>query len=128
VLGAVVGLVVLVAVPYVFLGGIVVRDATTEYLGRESFDSAAWQDHDHVVDAVRIRMVDDLLDRHDFRSKTRGEIVTLLGEPDETEYLRDWDMVYWLGPERGFMSIDSEWLVLRLNADSVVTECELTRD
>ena len=52
----------------------------------------------------------------------------MLGEPPETEYFRDWDLVYWLGPERGFMSIDSEWLVLRLHENGRAAECRIVRD
>jgi hypothetical protein len=40
--------------------------------------------------------------------------VALLGEPPKTEYFKEFDLVYYLGPERGFMGIDSEWLVLKL--------------
>jgi hypothetical protein len=116
------------AVPYLLFGGILARDATQEYLAREPFDSAAWQDRDQIENAARIRMVDHLLDHHDLGSKTRGEIVALLGDPDRTEYFRDWDMVYWLGPERSFFSIDSEWLVFRLDPDSRVVEHRIVRD
>lgn len=73
-------------------------------------------------------MVDDLLSRHNFRGMTREQTVAILGEPDKTEYFRDWDMVYWLGPERGFMSIDSEWLVFRLDGQQKVTDYKIVRD
>ena len=33
---------------------------------------------------------------------------------------REYDYVYWLGPERGAISIDSEWSVLKLDTGSVV--------
>jgi hypothetical protein len=59
---------------------------------------------------------------------TREQTVAILGEPDKTEYFRDWDMVYWLGPERGFMSIDSEWLVFRLDGQQKVTDYKIVRD
>ncbi len=35
-------------------------------------------------------------------------------------------MVYWQGPERSFFSIDSLWLVLRLDADSRVVDYRIT--
>mgnify|MGYP000489447428 CR=1 FL=1 len=73
-------------------------------------------------------MVDDLLSRHNFRGMTREQTVAILGEPDKTEYFRDWDMVYWLGPERGFMSIDSEWLVFQLDGQQKVTDYKIVRD
>lgn len=43
-------------------------------------------------------------------------------------YYREWDLVYWLGPERGFYSIDSEWLVVRLGPEGRVSDCQLVRD
>lgn len=59
---------------------------------------------------------------------SRSEAVGLLGEPDTTDYFADFDMVYWLGPERSFISIDSEWLVLRLGEDGRVTERRVVSD
>ena len=58
----------------------------------------------------------------------RAEIESLLGPADETSYFRRWDFVYWLGPERGFIRIDSEWLVLRFDAEDRVSEFRLVRD
>ena len=59
---------------------------------------------------------------------TREQVIAIVGEPDKTEYFRDFDMVYWLGPERGFMSIDSEWLVFRLDDQNRVSEYKIVRD
>ena len=73
-------------------------------------------------------MVDSLLRQHNFIGKSRGEVVALIGEPDNTSYFREYDMVYRLGMERGFISIDSEWLVLRLDTNQVVTEFRIVRD
>jgi hypothetical protein len=100
-----------------------------EYLGRRSFDPVAWKGASHSSDdPVRIRMVDDLLQRHQFRGMTREQVTALIGEPDDTPYFKDWDMVYWLGPERGFMSIDSEWLVFRLGDQKTVKDFRVVRD
>jgi hypothetical protein len=52
----------------------------------------------------------------------------MLGEPPPTSYFRQWDMVYWLGMERGFVSIDSEWLVIRLDQDGRVAESRIVTD
>ena len=49
-------------------------------------------------------------------------------EPDKTEYFKEWDLVYWLGPERGFISIDSEWLVFRFDGQKKVTDYKIMRD
>lgn len=73
-------------------------------------------------------MVDALLARQELRGRTRPEVVALLGEPDRTDYFRGYDLVYWLGPERGLMSIDSEWLVIRLDRAGRITERRIVTD
>jgi outer membrane protein assembly factor BamE (lipoprotein component of BamABCDE complex) len=73
-------------------------------------------------------MVDDFLAKHKLRGMTKQEIVELLGEPDDTDYFSNWDMVYWLGPERGFMQLDSEWLVIDLDDLQRVSEYRLVTD
>jgi hypothetical protein len=99
-----------------------------ERLSRQRFDAAAWRAETHLTNAVRIRMVDDLLRRHNFRGMTRDQVTAIIGEPDKTGYFRDWDMVYWLGPERGFIRIDSEWLVFRLDGQKKVADYGIVRD
>jgi hypothetical protein len=115
----------------VFFGsgaGAIFGDSILEWWNRERFDAVAWQSEGSRTDAVRIRMVDDLLRRHRFGSMTREQVTAIAGEPDKTNYFSDWDMVYWLGPERGFMGIDSEWLVFRLDGEKKVSEYEIVRD
>ena len=118
------------ALPYVLVARAIAYEAGGEYLGGTSFDSSGWQDSARVFsqDPIRIRMVDDLLERHELDEMTRAEVVALLGEPDKTPYFREWDMVYWLGPERGLMGIDSEWLVLRLDEHHQVIEHRVVTD
>ena len=60
-------------------------------------------------------------DRLIFEGTSRAQLEALLGVPPETPYFREYDYVYWLGPERGFISIDSEWLVVKINEGVVVT-------
>ena len=97
--------------------------------GRTAFDRAAWMAADR-TDATpsRVQMIDALLAGTPLRGMTRNQIIELLGEPPETEYFSDWDLVYWLGPERSAVSVDSEWLVLRFNEDSVVTDVAVLSD
>ncbi|MFZ1830365.1 MAG: hypothetical protein WAW42_16730 [Candidatus Competibacteraceae bacterium] len=52
----------------------------------------------------------------------------MLGEPLEHGYFRDYDLVYRLGMERGFMSIDSEWLAVILDESGRVASVEIVRD
>jgi len=41
---------------------------------------------------------------------------------------KEFDIVYYLGPQRGFMGIDSEWLVLKLNPDGRVKKAAVAHD
>lgn len=104
-------------------------DVIHKRLSRQPFDPAVWKAADrNFTNTVRIRMVDDLLRRHRFRGMTRGQIIGLIGEPDATEYFKDWDLVYRLGPERGFIGIDSEWLVFRLDGENHVIDFKIVSD
>lgn len=59
----------------------------------------------------------------------KEEVFELLGEPTETAYFKEPNnIVYYLGPERGFMSIDSEWLVIWLDEQDRVVEYKILRD
>jgi hypothetical protein len=123
ILGLVATLSVIGVVGWFFFG-----DTIREHLHRRPFNGAAWKGETTLTNDVRIRMVDDLLRRHSFRGMTREQLTAIVGEPDKTEYFKDWDLVYWLGPERGFMSIDSEWLVFRLDSQKKVTDYRIVRD
>jgi hypothetical protein len=93
----------------------------------QAFDPVAWRDYALVWQGVRQGMADRLINRGTLRGKTRAEVVELLGEPLETGSPR-WDMKYWLGPERSYFSVDSEWLVLRLDRAGRVVEYRIVRD
>jgi hypothetical protein len=76
----------------------------------------------------RHRIADWLVFTHTLVGKTRAQVVEKLAEPPPTDYFRDWSLVYNLGAERGFMSIDSEWLVVRIGGDGRVREARIVRD
>ena len=123
ILGIVATLCVVGTVGWFFFG-----DTIQEHLRRRPFDATAWQGEKTMTNDIRIRMMDDLLRRHSFRGMTREQVTAIVGKPDKTEYFKEWDLVYWLGPERGFISIDSEWLVLRLDSQKKVTDLRIVRD
>ena len=122
--------VTLLASPYVVLGGTLVWRSLSERAARRAFEPVAWRSPARIAsrDPMRLRMVDDLLARRLLDGRTRDEVRALLGPADSTPYFRDWDFVYWLGPERGYLSIDSEWLGVRFDADGRVLETRLLRD
>jgi hypothetical protein len=73
-------------------------------------------------------MVDDVVKRFLSVGLTRDSLLRVLGPADSTDYFREYDFVYWLGPERGWMSIDSEWLVVRLDPAGNVSEVRIVTD
>jgi hypothetical protein len=100
-----------------------------EYSRRIPFDSVVWRTQiENIGDDTRIRMLDDLFRQVEFLGMPRAQVTDILGEPRKTEYFSEYDLVYWLGPQRGFMGIDSEWLVFRLNEDKKVAEYRIVTD
>jgi hypothetical protein len=98
-----------------------------EIVSRGSFDSGAWKKAANTDDPIRIKMVDDLMQTHQLVGMSRPQIDAMLGVPDKTSYFSAYDYVYWLGPERGFISIDSEWLGVRFK-NQIVVEAKLLTD
>lgn len=97
----------------------------------QEFDQKLWENSGDLSRGSpypRLAMADRLIAEGALGSKSRGAIIGMLGEPPETGYFRDWDLVYWLGPERGFMGIDSEWLVIRFDTEGHVAEYKIVRD
>jgi hypothetical protein len=98
------------------------------YLPRSSFNSEEWKRAENAEGYPRLAMVDSLIQSGQLDDKAEDEVLTLLGPPTDTKYFSDWDAVYWLGPERGFLRLDSEWLVLRFDAEGRVSDYRLVRD
>lgn len=97
---------------------------------RQPFDSTRWRESmaSEQADPVRLRMIDDLLRKHRLQGMTREDVDALLGRPAKTNFFQDYEYVYWLGPERGFMSVDSEWLGLKFDGAQRVIRAEILRD
>jgi len=114
------------------LGWLFLGPSLDDYRYRQSFDAALWRNQEKVEKDTkwppRLCMVDDLLQKHQFKGMDREQVVALIGKPDKTESFRDWDFVYLLGPERGWFSIDSEWLVFRFDNQKKVTEYKIVTD
>jgi hypothetical protein len=71
-------------------------------------------------------MVKDLIDSQQLLGKRRAQVLQLLGPVTETDKFRDWDMVYVLGPQSGY--IDNVWLVLRTDGGGTVVEQKVVYD
>jgi len=93
------------------------------------FDLAVWNgEPEDSDDFRRHRMADSLVQRRRLIGMNRTEVISMLGEPTATSHFREYDLEYVLGNERGWMSIDSEWLLVRLDGKGRVVAAEIARD
>ena len=77
---------------------------------------------------VRGHMAYDLVTSRRLIGLTHAEVTRLLDSPEPTDKYPDWDIVYWIGPNRSSIPIDSEWLLMRLDATGKVSEAQLVDD
>lgn len=76
----------------------------------------------------RVNIVDDMLHRYSLIGMSKSDINMLLGDETENAYFKENNnIVYFLGPERGLISIDSEWLVITFEKGTV-SKYEILRD
>jgi hypothetical protein len=102
-----------------------------------AFDAEVWKlaDRDGIYrnnlpKDSRLKMYRDLMDRDLIFGKTRAEVITLLGEPDNYPYFkRAWrDCNYWIGPQRGLITWGYLWLGVRFDKLGRVTEVRTLTD
>lgn len=95
------------------------------YQYQHSFSTSKWEKNPD----ERTKIVGDLLEDYELVGMRESEIIELLSA-DNNDYgyfNEDNRFVYYLGPERGLISIDSEWLILDF-VDGVVVDCYITTD
>lgn len=77
---------------------------------------------------VRQRMADWPVMTHSLNGKSYAQVVALLGAPRTDDKFRDAGLVYVLARERGFISIDFEWLLLTLGKAGTVENAAVIAD
>lgn len=86
---------------------------------KATFSTERWLE----IPEKRVEMIDDLLKSQVLIGKTKTEINYLLGLETKTEYFNEKNQsIYYLGDERGYISIDSEWLILTYSNDKVIRQ------
>lgn len=91
---------------------------------QHTFSTGRWIEHP----GERVKMVDDFLSKFNLVGLTESEVIALLGEQTQTEYFNKKNRwVYYLGNERGWISIDSEWLILDFE-EGVVSHIDIATD
>ena len=98
----------------------------TGYLPQRLFESSDWRlvGNEH----HRVKMVEHLLWSGKLDGLTQAEVVELLGPETQTTYFSEFDSVYWLGPERGILKLDSAWLVIDFDESGVVSNYKIVED
>ena len=131
------GLVVLttgLASPVLFIVAIITSDLAINELEAQAtlpgsrFDAELWRATrpESLNDLTRTRMVANLLRSHEFVGWKKQEVLSLLGPPTsdhshgQTPESKRTNLTYLVGPERSFISIDSEWLTFSLDANDIV--------
>lgn len=111
----------LVVVGYIVLIGFFMFGPNIQnYATQTTFDSVRWKASLNKSDPIRQRMVSSLKANHALLGQTKEQIERLLGTPPATGYFKEYDYVYWLGPERSVFGIDSEWLCLKFENGKVI--------
>lgn len=106
-----------------FVLAIVIAGITYRY--KHTFNTDKWLNNPE----ERTAIVGDLLEKHELVGMTEADVTMLLGvHNNDYGYFNEPNRyVYYMGPERGLFSIDSEWLILDFT-DGVVSDCYITTD
>jgi outer membrane protein assembly factor BamE (lipoprotein component of BamABCDE complex) len=88
----------------------------------QGFSRDVWTSENRIYDEdyPRLQMIDDVLARL-ARGMSRADVEVLLGEPTDTPYFRQHDLVYWLGQQSGKLMVDSSWLVIDFDEGGLVS-------
>src|ERR1700679_1368054 len=127
-----------ISLPVIAVVWFLLRSDIDNWLHQRKFDAALWKadvwnktTKRYPYDGLwppRLCMVDDLMASKRLPGMTKSEVVDLLGPPDhKTDFVGkrqrsiEATFSYYLGPERGFIRIDSETLILEFDIDDKVS-------
>jgi hypothetical protein len=102
-------------------------DEINKSTNKSPFISSKWQDSSlvHSEPPVRIGMIQDFIVHFKPYEKNKDEILRLLGKPDYSENLKEWDLVYWLGKEQSMISGNSQWFVIKFDSNNSVSRFDI---
>jgi hypothetical protein len=121
------GALVIASVPLFAFVWFIFGHEIENFLYQRKFDQLAWKSQDSTSDESwppRLCMVDDLLARGRLDGLAESQVLELLGPPDS----KNIGLYYYLGPERGWIRIDSEGLVVEFGKDGKVSRSRIYRD
>lgn len=77
---------------------------------------------------TRYRVADGLELTGRLKGMSRSEVLGLLGPPPPTDKFEDHGLVYVLGPERSWISLDYEWLLVEFDSTGRVSGAAVVSD
>lgn len=77
---------------------------------------------------VRHRIADGLELTGRLNGKTKAEVLELLGIPPPTDKFEEHGLVYALGPERSWISLDYEWLLVDFDTSGRASNVTVVSD
>ena len=123
---AIAGLIVFVLFIWMSLGDSSIK--------KRPFEKEVWMNGTNESQMLfpRQGMADHLIAEETLRGMGKKEVLEMLGKPafDNIRWSDNetFALVYKLGPERGFMSVDSEWLAIQFGKDEKVTHYGIITD
>jgi len=121
---------IVILLSWMLLGGHIIN-----LIHRQDFNAELWRTQDKVEHDIswppRLCMVDNLMSSGKLNGLTESQVVQLLGPPHDKSFpggAKNCDIHYHLGPERGFMRIDSEWLFITFGDNGKVNRSWLYKD
>lgn len=98
------------------------------FFAGSAFDKQGWASDADGDTGVRHAMGERLAQNQALVGMTRSEVLGKLGKPITHQEFLDWDLVYDLGPARGFLAMGRDFLVVKLTAGGVVERCRIMTD
>jgi hypothetical protein len=101
------------------------------FMHQRKFDDQIWRSQSKSEPysdwPPRLCMVDDLLASGRLNGMTKSQVIEFLGPP-VAPYSEGLGFSYYLGPERGFIRIDSETLIVEFGVDGKLSRARIYRD
>jgi hypothetical protein len=123
------------------IAAVVLLPSYDDYTHNIPFDQNKWQsqaDNNDIFWPARLCMAGDLVDSGRLDGLSREQVSALLGAPSDSPDGKTAarldvqagpnDICYYLGPERGYFRVDSEWLVILFDKNDKVKAYRIRTD
>jgi hypothetical protein len=116
----------------ILIAWMMIGPSVADLVHRRHFDAELWRkqaiSEPDTTWPPRLCMVNHLIASGRLDGLSHGEVLELLGPPSQGPPLAGATYGYYLGPERGFIRIDSEWLLIAFSENGKVSRYWIGRD